>query len=203
MISLHLSTGWLCTTIRPCARTPIITPVQLDPCWVYVYLKPPVDLRPQSTVFLLTNPTVTFHDDESIRMVTLESADEENTSSSRTDTYMIFTWTHNLHSKTLTNVDLCSHSCVKLCYEQSFQLMSLWLPSLQPFYNLMAVLKWLFSNLMLYVQVSFLLSFFFFKAGTGLKIAWIWNIAFTVFRHLLEFNICGLWNNDYLVAGRL
>ncbi|XP_053487207.1 voltage-dependent calcium channel subunit alpha-2/delta-4 isoform X2 [Ictalurus furcatus] len=39
-------------------------------------------------------------------------------------------------------------------------------PLLSPFYSLMAAVKWLFSNLMLF---------------------------------LLEFNICGLWHNDYLV----
>ncbi|XP_053487206.1 voltage-dependent calcium channel subunit alpha-2/delta-4 isoform X1 [Ictalurus furcatus] len=42
-------------------------------------------------------------------------------------------------------------------------------PLLSPFYSLMAAVKWLFSNLMLF---------------------------------LLEFNICGLWHNDYLVDAK-
>lgn len=35
-IPLLVPSGWLCMTTRPCARTRIITPVQLDPYWVYI-----------------------------------------------------------------------------------------------------------------------------------------------------------------------
>lgn len=75
---------------------------------------------------------------------------------------------------------------------------------LQPFYGVAALIRWFFSNLLMWV--SDLSSSF--TSLTPVNISYlhlyIW-INFinkvSLLRFLLDFNLCGLWHSDYFVDG--
>ncbi|XP_019713231.1 voltage-dependent calcium channel subunit alpha-2/delta-4-like isoform X2 [Hippocampus comes] len=72
-------------------------------------------------------------------------------------------------------------------------------PLLSPFYNLAAILRWIFSNVLMWgTKTYFLLPIVVSNQLCGVKCAQIVCLP----RFVLDFNLCGLWHSDYLVDAK-